>query len=190
MGADLDVKRILRQAEEHMKGAVEAARKALATIRTGRANPALLERVTVDYHGSPVPLTQLASITVPEPRTLVIQPWDPGVLKEVERALLKSDLGVTPTNDGRLIRVVLPQLTEERRRELVRLARKEAEEKRVAVRNVRRDVNEEIKRLEKQKEISEDEARRCQEQIQKLTDRYIAEIDRLLESKEREIMEV
>lgn len=173
-----------------MKAVVQAARRDLASIRTGRASPALLERILVDYHGTPVPLPQLASVTVPEPRTLLIQPWDPNILKEVEKALLKSDLGVTPTSDGRSLRVVLPQLTEERRRELVRLARKEAEEKRVAVRNIRREVNEEIKRREKAKELSEDDSRRSQEQIQKLTDRYVAEIDKLVESKEREIMEV
>ena len=173
-----------------MKAVVEATRRELASIRTGRASPALLERVMVEYHGMPVPLTQLASVSVPEPRTLLIQPWDPQALKEVERALLKSDLGVSPTSDGRTVRVVLPQLTEERRRELVRVARKEAEEKRVAVRNIRREVNDEIKRREKAKEASEDEARRAQEQVQKLTDRYIAEIDRLAEGKEREILEL
>ncbi len=189
-GGEADVKALLQQAQERMKGVVQAARRDLAAIRTGRASPSLLERVVVDYHGTPVPLTQLATISVPEPRTLVVQPWDRSILKEVERALLKSDLGVTPVNDGSVVRLVLPQPTEERRRELVRLARKEAEEKRVAIRNVRREVNEEIKKLEKGKELSEDESRRAQQQVQQLTDRFIQEIDQLVQAKEREIMEV
>ncbi|MBE3597999.1 MAG: ribosome recycling factor [Limnochordaceae bacterium] len=173
-----------------MKAVVQATRRELAAIRTGRASPALLERVVVDYHGAPVPLNQLASITAPEPRTLVVQPWDRSILKEVERAILKSDLGVTPTNDGNVVRLVLPQLTEERRRELVRLARKQAEEKRVTIRNVRRDVNEELKKWEKAKLVSEDDVHRAQQQVQQLTDRHIEEVDRILESKEKEIMEV
>lgn len=189
-GGEADVKALLQQAQERMKGVVQAARRDLAAIRTGRASPSLLERVVVDYHGTPVPLTQLATISVPEPRTLVVQPWDRSILKEVERALLKSDLGVTPVNDGSVVRLVLPQPTEERRRELVRLARKEAEEKRVAIRNVRREVNEEIKKLEKGKGLSEDESRRAQQQVQQLTDRFIQEIDQLVQAKEREIMEV
>lgn len=189
-GGEADVKALLQQAQERMKGVVQAARRDLAAIRTGRASPSLLDRVVVDYHGTPVPLTQLATISVPEPRTLVVQPWDRSILKEVERALLKSDLGVTPVNDGSVVRLVLPQPTEERRRELVRLARKEAEEKRVAIRNVRREVNEEIKKLEKSKGLSEDESRRAQQQVQQLTDRFIQEIDQLVQAKEREIMEV
>lgn len=173
-----------------MKAVVQAARKELAAIRTGRATPALLERVMVEYHGAPVPLNQVASISAPEPRMLVVQPWDRSLIKEVEKALLKSDLGVTPTTDGAVVRLVLPQLTEERRQQLVKLARKEAEEKRVAVRNIRREVNDEIKKWEKNKLIPEDESRRAQQQVQQLTDRYIQEIDQLLAAKEKEIMEV
>lgn len=185
-----ELKALIETASERMKAVVEAARRELAAVRTNRASPALVERIVVDYHGTPLPLAQLASISVPEPRMLLIQPWDRGALKEVERALLKSDLGLTPTNDGSVIRLVLPQLTEERRRELVRLVRKEAEERRVSIRNVRRDLNEELKRREKAKLISEDASRRTQQQVQQLTDRFIAELDRLLQAKEQEIMEV
>lgn len=185
-----DVKGLLAQATERMKAAVQTARRDLAAIRTGRASPALLDRVVVDYHGTSVPLNQVASISTPEPRLLVVQPWDRFLLKEVEKAILKSDLGVTPTNDGTVVRLVLPQLTEERRRELVKVVRKEAEEKRVVVRTIRREVNDEIKKWEKKKAIPEDESRRAQQQVQQLTDRYIQEIDQLLEAKEKEIMEV
>lgn len=190
MAAEGDVKGLLQEAGERMKAVVQAARKEMAAIRTGRATPALLERVVVEYHGAPVPLNQVASISAPEPRMLVVQPWDRSLIKEVEKALLKSDLGVTPTTDGAVVRLVLPQLTEERRQQLVKLARKEAEEKRVAVRNIRREVNDEIKKWEKNKLIPEDESRRAQQQVQQLTDRYIQEIDQLLAAKEKEIMEV
>ena len=190
MAAEGDVKGLLQETGERMKAVVQAARKELAAIRTGRATPALLERVMVDYHGAPVPLNQVASITAPEPRMLVVQPWDRSLVKEIEKALLKSDLGVTPTSDGTVVRLVLPQLTEERRQQLVKLVRKEAEEKRVAVRNIRREVNDELKKWEKNKLIPEDESRRAQQQVQQLTDRYIQEIDQLLAAKEKEIMEV
>lgn len=183
-------KEVLAQAEKKMKGAVEGARREFAAVRTGRANPALLERVMVDYYGTPTPLPQLAGITAPEARVLLIQPWDRNALKEIERAILKSDLGLTPTNDGQVIRLVLPPLTEERRRELVKLVKKEAEERRVTIRNIRREANEELKKAEKEGKISEDELRRVQEEVQKLTDRYIGEIDHLVEAKEKEIMEV
>jgi len=173
-----------------MKGAVAAAKRDFAAVRTSRANAALLDRVVVDYYGTPTPLNQLAAISVPEPRMLTIQPWDKSQMKAIEKAILESDLGLTPSSDGSVIRIVIPPLTEERRKELVRLVRKEAEDKRVLVRNTRRDANEELKRLEKNKEISEDESRRAQEKVQELTDRYIREIDQLLEAKEKEIMEV
>jgi len=181
---------VLRNAEERMKGAVAAAKRDFAAVRTSRANAALLDRVVVDYYGTPTPLNQLAAISVPEPRMLTIQPWDKSQMKAIEKAILESDLGLTPSSDGSVIRIVIPPLTEERRKELVRLVRKEAEDKRVLVRNTRRDANEELKRLEKNKEISEDESRRAQEKVQELTDRYIREIDQLLEAKEKEIMEV
>lgn len=181
---------VLREAEHKMQQAVQAARRELAGIRTGRANPALLDRVMVDYYGTPTPINQLASISVPEPRLLVIQPWDKSTLKDIEKAILGSELGLTPNSDGTVIRIQVPQLTEERRRDLARVARKEAEDKRVAVRNVRRDANDELKRLEKEGVISEDECRRAQAEVQQLTDKYIKEIDELLTLKEKEIMEV
>ena len=187
---DEQVRALLQDAEERMKQAVQAARRELASIRTGRASPALLERITVDYYGTPTPINQLASITVPEARLLVIQPWDKNALKDIEKAILKSDLGLTPTSDGTVLRIQIPQLTEERRKELARIARKESEDKRVAVRNVRRDVNDALKKLEKEGKLSEDAVRRAQAQVQELTDRYIQEIDNLLAAKEKEILEV
>lgn len=185
-----EVQAVLSETESKMQQAVQAARRDLAAIRTGRANPALLDRITVDYYGTPTPLNQLASITVPEARLLLVQPWDKNSLKDIEKAIMSSDLGLTPNNDGTVIRIQIPQLTEERRRDLARLARKEAEEKRVAVRNARRDANEELKRLEKEGVISEDDSRRAQTDVQQLTDKYIKEIDDLLAAKEKEIMEV
>lgn len=173
-----------------MKAAVAAAKRDFGAIRTGRASTSLLDRITVDYYGVATPLNQLAAISAPEPRLLAIQPWDKTQIKAIEKAILESDLGLTPTSDGSIIRIVIPQLTEERRRELVRVVRKEAEEKRVVVRNTRREANDELKKLEKEKQISEDESRRAQEKVQELTDRYIREIDQLLEAKEKEIMEV
>ncbi len=184
------VKEILKETENRMKAVIEATKKELAAVRTGRANTALLDRVAVDYYGTPTPINQLANISAPEARLLVIQPWDKGILKDVEKSILKSDLGLVPTNDGTVIRIAIPQLTEERRRELVKLVKKEAEEKRVAVRNIRRDTNEHIKAQEKKGQVSEDDSRRGQDEIQKLTDKYIAEIDRLVEHKEKEILEV
>lgn len=181
---------VLQDAEERMQGAVAAARREFAAVRSGRASASLLDRVTVDYYGSMTPLNQLASVSVPEARLIVVQPWDKSQLKAIEKAILESDLGLTPTSDGSVIRIVVPQLTEERRKELVRIVRKEAEEKRVVVRNVRRDANETLKELEKAKEISADDCKRAQERVQALTDKYIQEIDRLLEVKEKEIMEV
>lgn len=181
---------VLRDAEHKMQQAVQAARRELGSIRTGRANPALLERIVVDYYGTPTPINQMASISAPEPRLLVIQPWDKSVMKEIEKAIMSSELGLTPNNDGAVIRIQIPPLTEERRREMARLARKEAEDKRVAVRNVRRDANDELKRLEKEGVISEDESRRAQTEVQQLTDKYIKEIDDLLAAKEKEILEV
>lgn len=173
-----------------MEKAVAALKKDLATLRAGRAHASLLDRVTVEYYGTPTPINQLGSINTPDPRTLVIQPWDKSVLGDIEKAILKSDLGLTPANDGSVIRISLPPLTEQRRLELVKMTKKFGEDARVAVRNVRRDANDEIKKMEKSGEISEDEARRHQEDIQKTTDRFIAEIDKVLAAKEAEIMEV
>lgn len=181
---------VLSDIEERMQGAVAAARREFASIRSGRASASLLDRVMVEYYGTMTPLNQLATVSVPEARLIVVQPWDKSQLQAVEKAILQSDLGLTPTNDGSVIRIVVPPLTEERRKELVRIVRKEAEEKRVVVRNLRREANETLKELEKEKEISEDESRRAQERVQQLTDKYIQQIDRLLEAKEKEILEV
>jgi len=177
-------------AESKMEKTVATLRRELATLRAGRATPALLDKITVEYYGSATPVSQLANISVPEPRLLVIQPWDKKTMAEIERAILKSDLGLTPNNDGSVIRLAIPQLTEERRRELVKVVKKKSEETRVAVRNIRRDVNEELKKSEKNGELTEDELRKLQESMQKLTDKYIEEIEKVLVTKEKEIMEV
>jgi ribosome recycling factor len=180
---------VLQNAKDRMEKAVAALKKELSSLRAGRATPALLDRIQADYYGSPTPINQMASITTPDPRTLLIQPWDRSAINEIEKAIMKSDLGLTPANDGQVIRIVIPQLTEERRNELVKLTRKYGEESKVAVRNIRRDANDEIKKLEKGT-ISEDESRRYQDEIQKMTDKYIAEIDKVLAAKEKEIMEI
>ncbi|ADU51119.1 ribosome recycling factor [Thermaerobacter marianensis DSM 12885] len=180
---------VLRQARERMEARVENFRRELAAVRAGRATPALLEKIRVDYYGTPTPIHQLATITAPEPRMLVVQPWDKSVMGEIEKAIAKSDLGVNPSSDGQVIRIVLPPLTEETRNELVKRVRKMAEEERVAVRNVRRQANDDLKELEDQG-FSEDEIRRAQEKVQELTDRTIARIDELLAAKEKEIREV
>jgi len=181
---------LISEAEANMKKSLEVLKKELAGMRAGRATPALLDKVMVSYYGNPMPVNQLANVSVPEARLLVIQPWDKTVLPEIEKAILKSDLGITPTSDGTVIRLVVPQLTQQRRAELVKAARKKAEEGRVAIRNIRRDTNDLLKQQQKKGEISEDELRRLQDEVQKLTDRYIKEIDQLVGSKEKEIMEV
>lgn len=181
---------ILKSCDDRMEKALGALKSHFATVRAGRANPAILDRVQVEYYGSTMPINQVGSVTSPEPRLLVITPWDKSALVEIERAITKSDLGLTPTNDGSVIRISIPQLTEQRRQELVKQVKKLAEEGRVAVRNVRRDVNDDLKKLEKSGDISEDEIRRAQEKVQASTNRFIGEIDKLLDSKEQEIMEV
>ncbi|RKO66309.1 ribosome recycling factor [Desulfofundulus salinus] len=180
----------IAEAENNMKKTVELVKKEFASLRTGRATPALLDKVLVSYYGTPTPINQLATISVPEPRLLVIQPWDKSILPEIERAILKSDLGITPTSDGTVIRLAIPQLTQERRAELVKVIKKKAEEGRVAIRNIRRELNDKVKQQQKNGEISEDELRRAQDEIQKLTDKYIKEIDQLVSIKEQEIMQV
>ncbi|MEG6511514.1 ribosome recycling factor [Desulforamulus ruminis] len=183
------VKEIISAAEENLKKSVEVVRKEFASLRAGRATPALVDKVTVSYYGTPTPLNQLANISVPEARTLLIQPWDKSAMPEIERAILKSDLGITPTSDGTVIRLTIPQLTQERRVELVKSVKKKAEEGRVAIRNVRRDINDTLK--SKQKEgVPEDEVKRGQDDMQKLTDKYIKEIDEMVKNKEQEIMQV
>jgi ribosome recycling factor len=181
---------VYRESESRMKGAVQALEEDLSGIRTGRASPALVERLPIDYYGNPTPLRQLASISVPEPRTLLIRPFDASTLSGIERAILASDLGLTPNNDGKNIRLNLPQLTEERRQELVRVVNGRVEEARVAVRNVRRDLIKDLREFENEKMISEDERIRGEEELQKITDRHIEEINGVGERKEKEILEV
>ncbi|HHX73302.1 MAG TPA: ribosome recycling factor [Firmicutes bacterium] len=181
---------IYRDAGERMEKAVAVLKQDLASLRAGRATPALLDKIMVDYYGSQMPINQLANISVPEPRLLVVQPWDKKAVADIERAIMKSDLGLTPNSDGTVIRLPIPQLTEERRKELVKVCKKKAEDGRVAIRNIRRDANDELKRLEKAHEITEDEYRKAQEEIQKITDKMIAAVDKVLAEKEKEIMEV
>ncbi|GGI94581.1 ribosome-recycling factor [Alicyclobacillus cellulosilyticus] len=181
---------IVKSAEERMEKAVSVYRRELVTVRAGRATPSMLDKVMVEYYGTHLPVNQVATVTAPEPRLLVIQPWDKSMLGEIEKAIQKSDLGLHPSNDGSVIRLVIPQLTEERRNELVKMVRKMAEEARVAVRNVRRDANDEAKKAEKSGELSEDEVRRLMDRVQALTDRFIQEIDKLTAAKEQELREV
>ncbi|MFC3882543.1 ribosome recycling factor [Bacillus songklensis] len=183
-------KQVLQSAKEKMEKAIKAYTRELSTVRAGRANPSLLERVTVDYYGAPTPINQLASISVPEARLLVVQPYDKSQLGEVEKAILKSDLGLNPTNDGSVIRIAIPALTEERRRELVKVVKKYSEDAKVAVRNIRRDANDDLKKLEKNGEITADDVKGYGEDVQKLTDEHIAKIDSITKDKEKEIMEV
>ncbi|NDY43128.1 ribosome recycling factor [Dissulfurirhabdus thermomarina] len=180
---------VLSDSERRMEKATSAFEKDLAKVRTGRATPALLEGIAVDYYGSSMPINQVASVSVPESRLLVVQPWDVNVLGEIEKAILRSELGLTPNNDGKVIRVSVPPLTEERRKDLVKLVRKMAEEARVAVRNIRRDAIERLKRRKKEKEISEDDMFRLQDEIQKLTDAFVKRVDEILAAKEKEILE-
>ena len=178
---------VVKSAKERMEKAVKALEKELSHVRTGRATPALLDGIKVSYYGSEMPLNQVATISVPEARTMAIQPWDVNVLPEIEKAILASELGLTPTNDGKIIRVAVPPLTEERRKELVKLVKKMGEEAKVAIRNVRRDANERLKRQKKEKEISEDQQHRLQDEVQKLTDTYVKQVDEVVAEKEKEL---
>lgn len=180
---------IQKDAEARMQSAVEVLTREFAGVRTGRASAALLEHVRVDYYNTLTPLTQVASISVPDARTLLIQPWDQSVLPKVERAIQKSDLGITPANDGKVIRLTIPPLNEERRRQLAKSVGKLAEDARVAIRNVRREAKERVKALLKDRKISEDDERRSETELQKLTDRFIQKVDELLKKKEQEILE-
>ena len=176
--------------EERMKKTISVYEENLSEIRAGRANPAILNKITVDYYGTATPINQMAGISVPEARLIVIQPWDMSVLKEIERAILASDIGITPNNDGKVIRLNFPELNEERRKELVKDIRKMSEEAKVAVRSVRRDGIDEFKKMQKDSSITEDELKQAEDQIQKLTDKYVEEIDKKTENKEKEIMTV
>jgi ribosome recycling factor len=180
----------LADAKDKMHKAIIHLKEEMGSIRTGRASPALLSRITVDYYGATVPLQQLASITVPEPRTLMVQPFDKNSIQSIEKALQSSDLGITPSNDGQVIRLNIPQLTEERRKELIRVVHGRAEEGRVAVRNVRRHHKDELEKLEKDRAISEDDLKRAEKDLQKLTDQFISEVDEILVHKEQELKEI
>lgn len=173
-----------------MQKSIEALKGELNRVRTGRASIALLDGIKVDYYGTPTPLNQVATLAVPESRLITIQPWDTSILGDIEKAILKSELGLVPTNDGKVIRISIPQLTEERRKELVKLVKRLGENAKIAIRNIRRDANDFVKKKEKEKEISQDEMKKNQEEIQKLTDDFIAEIDKMIEAKEKEIMEI
>jgi ribosome recycling factor len=180
----------LADAKRRMDKSIEATHHEFNSVRTGRASPALLDRVTIDYYGTPTPLKSLASISAPEPRLLVVQPFDPGAIKNIERAVQESDLGLTPSNDGKVVRLPIPALTEERRKDLVKVVRRVAEDGKVAIRNVRRDVMQHLKELVVNGEVGDDEERRAEQQVQKITDEHTKSIDDLLKVKEAEIMEV
>ena len=181
---------VLRNTEEKMRASVDGLKRELATIRTGHATPALIEHIKVDYAGALTPLNQIAGISAPEARLLVIQPWDRTTIPNIEKAILKSDLGLNPAISGNIIRLALPPLSEERRRELTKVVRKRVEERKIVIRNLRRDAMSELKELEKNKDISQDESKRALDQLQKLTDRFITDIDQIARGKEAELMEV
>ncbi len=184
------IKDLLKDCESHIQKSIHVLHEDLGTIRTGRANPGLLEKLQIEYYGSPTPLMQLASVSVPEPRQLLIKPYDKTTLKAIEKAILASDLGLTPNNDGQVVRLNLPPLTEDRRRDLVKKVHHRVEEARVALRNIRRDSMKDIKDYETEKMISEDDRKRGEEELQKMVDRYMAELDKISYTKEQEIMEV
>ena len=184
------VEEVLKEAERKMRKAVDTTGEEFSTVRTGKASTSLLNRVMVDYYGQATPLNQISSISAPEPSLLIVSPYDKSVVKDVERAILQADLGLNPVSDGHVLRLPIPKLTEERRKEMIKMVRTRAEEGRVAVRNVRRDVMNDLKELLKEKLVTQDEDRRAQEEIQKLTDRFIAEIEQVLVEKEKELMQV
>lgn len=186
----MDIQSLFSQEEERMNKAIASFKVDLASIRTGRASTALLDRVMVDYYGTPTPVKQVANVSAPEPRLITIVPWEKKMLGPIEKSILKSELGLNPNNDGTMIRLEIPQLTEERRKELSKKVNKHAEEVRVAIRNIRRDANESIKKLEKKKEITEDDSKEAQTKMQKLTDKKIKEVDEMKAKKEKEVMEV
>jgi ribosome recycling factor len=184
------IKEAMKEAETRMKGAIQSLEEDLQTIRTGRASPALVEHLSVEYYGAPTPLMQLANISVPEPRALLIRPYEPSSLKLIEKAILASDLGLTPNNDGKVIRLNLPVLTEQRRKDLVKQMHARLEEARVSARNVRRDVLKDMREFEHEKLVSEDDLKRGEDELQKLTDKIITQIDTIGDKKQKEIMEV
>lgn len=181
---------LYKEAEEKMSKTISVYKEELQSIRAGRANPTLLDKITVDYYGQITPLKQVGSISSPEPRLLVIQPWDAKLIPVIEKEILKSDLGINPSNDGKVIRLLIPALTEERRKELTKLVKKNGENAKIAVRNIRRDLNEQLKKMEKSKEISEDDKKSAEAEIQKITDKFIEELDLVTKKKEDELMEI
>lgn len=180
---------VLQTMKSKMEKAIQAYQKELNRLRTGRATPALLDGIRVDSYGTPMPIQQTASVTIPESRLITIQPWDKTLIEPIEKAIQKANLGLSPTNDGKVIRIAIPPLTEERRKELVKIVRKMAEECKITVRNIRREGNESLKKLEREKKLSEDDLHRASEEVQKVTDAHIEQIDRILEAKQKEIME-
>ncbi len=184
------IKDVISAAEVKMQKTLSVLNSDLSTMKAGRANPTMLDRIQVDYYGSPCPLTQVANVSAPEPRMLVITPWEKSLLKEIEKAILKSDLGINPSNDGSIIRLLIPELTEETRKNLVKNVKKTGEDAKVAIRSIRRDANEKIKALKKDGHISEDEVKKAEETVQKKTDQYIKEIDSAIVVKEKEIMSI
>lgn len=183
-------KQVKDKAKQAMEKAVEALKRDLGKVRTGRASLTLLEDVRVDYYGTPTPLNQVGTLAVPEPRLITIQPWERNLLPEIEKAILKSDLGITPNSDGQMVRIAIPPLTEERRREMVKVIKRMGEETKVAIRNARRDANESLKSLQKEKEITEDDQKLGEKNVQELTDQYVKKVDDVLATKEKEIMEI
>ena len=186
----MDKDSIFLETEDRMDKAVTALERDFGKLRTGRASTSLVDNIKVDYYGTPTPISQLASVAVPDSRTVTIQPWDRGAFAGVEKAILKSDLGLTPVNDGKVIRISIPPLTEERRKELSKIARKYGEDAKVAVRNIRRDANDQLKKLEKDKSLSEDELKKAMDDVQKMTDKFVALVDSKCQAKEKEIMDI
>ncbi len=184
------IKDIIVKAEEKMKKTISVLKSDLSTLRAGRANPTMLDRIKVDYYGSPCPLSQVANISAPEPRVLVISPWEKSLIKEIEKAILVSDLGINPSNDGSVIRLVVPELTEETRKNLVKVVKKTGEEAKVALRSIRREANDKIKALKKDGDITEDELKNSEDKVQKIIDTYVKEVDSLITAKEKEIMSI
>lgn len=184
------IKDIIIKAEDKMKKTISVLKSDFSTLRAGRANPTMLDRIKIDYYGSPCPLSQVANISAPEPRVLVISPWEKSLIKEIEKAILVSDLGINPSNDGSIIRLVVPELTEETRKNLVKVVRKTGEEAKVALRSIRREANDKIKALKKDNDISEDELKSAEEKVQKIIDTYVKEVDSLVTAKEKEIMSI
>lgn len=183
-------KPVIKELDERCRKSIYSLRDELLQIRAGRANPALVEKITVDYYGTPTPIIQVASITVPEARLLVIQPWDATLIKAIEKEILKSDLGITPSNDGKVIRLPFPALTEERRKELVKVAKKTTENSKISIRNIRRDAIDAVKKLEKNEGLPEDDKKKAENEIQEVVDKFIKEIDNILKDKEKELLEV